>query len=585
MLQCGSKAVKSVTIIYCRHLYKQNVLAYYTAHSTINKNRGKKLKRVLSILLLGSIIVLSGCESVIKNKAGRFDRSVNSANFDSYSIKMQPYSFQLIYISNYTRPLADTEPGWWKDAVVYQVYPRSFYDSDGDGHGDLPGLSSKLDYIKDLGFNAIWTLPVFYALNDGSVGRALGYEAIDYYGINPVYGSMADFDEYLAQAHKRDIKVILDMVMNHTSKTHPWFIASENKDPKYNDWYIWTSKKMEQLQQEGWKMPWGSGHTASVWHHSSIRTNELFYATWGGELNFKNPEVKKEAAKIARFWLDKGVDGYRLDAIRYLIEEGPHPLQADTVSSLNYMKEYHDVVKKANPQAMTVGEIWSGDNDVAKYYLDGRGLDQAFSFDFQGKVANSLKSERSTDLYYYIKNQKYAVGPNFFAPFLDNHDMSRIMGAFKNNFEKAKLGAAILLTFKGTPYVYFGSEVGTLGQYNPMVWDDSSTGGFTTGKPWIPLSPHKDPRNVAAQINDPGSLLNTYKRLIALRKKTPALTRGEIEVVKSANKSILSYMRTGTNGTVLVLVNLSGESQESELDFSKTGMNSSEQYDLLPMKY
>lgn len=534
--------------------------------------------------MTGIFIILSGCNSSLRSTNGRFDPTIRAGFSDQYQVRMEPVSFEILFISNHTVPLLNQAQGWWHDAIVYQVYPRSFQDSDGDGHGDLPGLISRLDYIQKLGFTAIWTLPLFYALNDGSTGRALGYEAIDYYQINPVYGTMQDFDTYLAGAHQRGIRVILDMVVNHTSKTHPWFIASEQKDPKYKDWYVWTRKTMPELESEGWKLPWGSGWTANVWHYSTIR-KEHFYATWGGELNFRNPQVKQAAADIARYWLNKGVDGYRLDAIRYLIEDGPHPLQADSPSSLAYMKEYQALIKQAKPDAMTVGEIWSRDQDVAKYYLEGKGLDQAFTFDFQGKAADALARGKGRDLYYYIRNLKDDTGPNFFSPFLDNHDMKRVMTGFKKDWNKARLGAALLLTFKGTPYVYFGTEVGALGQYNPMAWDSSPQGGFTTNNPWMVLAPHSDPRNVAAQIDDPASLLHTYRRLIALRKQQPALRRGEIIAVRTDNPAILCYLRPGPEGTLVFIANFSDTRQESILDFSRSGLSTNQDYRLYPVRW
>lgn len=535
---------------------------------------------ILAVISIG----LTSCQSGLKSPGGRFDKSIKSGKTDHYTVSLVPAGFEILFISNYTTPLVDEGQGWWHDAVVYQVYPRSFQDSDGDGHGDLKGLTSRLDYIHELGFTAIWTLPLFVALNDGSTGRALGYEAVDYYNINPVYGTMQDFDNYLSQAHSRDIKVILDLVMNHTSKTHPWFIASQKRDTKYKDWYIWTDKSIEQLGQEGWKLPWSGGRVTDVWHYDQIR-KQNFYATWGGELNFKNPEVRKEAANVTRYWLNKGVDGYRLDAIRYLIEDGPDPLQADSPSSLAYMKELQAVVKQTKPEAMTVGEIWSGNNNVAKYYLEGKGLDQAFSFDFEGKASEALSKGKARDLYYYIKNLKDDVGPNFYSPFLDNHDMKRVMTGFKKDFQKARLGAALLLTFKGTPYVYFGTEVGALGQYNPMAWDSSQNGGFSTNRPWMPLAPHSDPRNVAAQLPDKGSLLNTYKRLIALRKALPALRRGEIIPVRTDNPSILCYLRPGPTGTIVFIANFSDQKQEGILDFSKTGLLTNQNYKLTPVRW
>jgi glycosidase len=498
---------------------------------------------------------------------------LSQANFTNYEIGLEPWEFRIIAVSNHTEPLLDNSGDWWKDAVIYQVYVRSFYDSDGNGTGDLRGLTEKLDYITNLGVDGIWTMPIFDSLHDGSIGRALGYEARNYYKIDPDYGDFDDWTNYAANAHSRGIKVIMDMVINHTSKDNPWFIASETNDPVYKDWYVWTNGvTMDELEKGGWKQPWGGGHAWDEWHPDT-KHGGMFYATWGAELNFFNPAVRQEGKRIAGFWLTNGADGFRLDAIRYLLEDGPGALQADSPSTLAYIREYMAGIKSAKTNAFTVGEIWSSDGDVAKYYQDGKGLDCGFSFRYQNEAAEAIASEKATGINNYIHDRSRLtnIPKLFYAPFGDNHDMKRSMTKWRDNWDKAKLSAALLLTQPGTPFIYYGSEIGMLGQQTPMQWDAEKNAGFTTNaKPWTALAPYADKRNVSDQLADPDSLLNLYRKLIAFRKAEPAMRRGDIRYVRSGNRAVFSYLRTGTNVSYLIVGNVSGSEVTADLDFTGT---------------
>lgn len=547
-------------------------------------------KRILiSIAIIASVLIAVSCGP---NKPGDIPTarlsasdlsyveatSINGDNMDDYSVKLDPFEFRIYKIDGLSEPETfNTNPGWWYDAVGYELYVRSFYDSDGDGIGDFQGLTEKLDYLTNLGVDAVWTLPIFNSYHDGTKGRALGYEAKDYYDVDPDYGTFDDFEEYVDEATARDLKLIMDLVINHAATNMPWFQASETNDPYYGDWYIWTNAAMEDLEDAGWGMPWGGGEAEDVWRWNETR-GAYYYATWGGELNFNHPAVQEEFFDVARFWIEQGFDGYRMDAIRYLIEEGPGELQADTKSSLEYLERLQAVVKETDPSAMTVGEVWTGDDEVALYYRDGKGFDQCFTFDFMYDVRTSLKYEKASDLVTYLKYREDSAPDYYFAPFVENHDVSRLYQEVKKDDDKAKLAAGILMTFIGTPYLYFGQEIAMKDQYNPMKWDDTENAGFTTGDPWANVIKYEDPYNAEYQMSDPLSLWNLYKNLITYRKSESALRRGDIKVVENSESTVLSYIRTGTNHSVLFVANFSSEKAEAELDLTELGLDPDSEY-------
>ena len=501
-------------------------------------------------------------------------------NFSNYVIDLEPYEYKIIKVSNYSDPKEyDSLPGWWKDAVCYQLYVRSYFDSDGNGHGDFNGLIERLDYITNLGANVIWTLPVFKSFHDGGIGRALGYEAIDYTAVDPDYGTMDEFKQYIAKAHNLGIKVIMDMVINHNATNSEWFMASEKGDPKYKDWYIWSKK----IPEGKWQLPWGGGNPTDVWHYNKVR-QEYYYATWGGELNFNNPDVRAEFLKIATYWLELGADGYRLDAIRYLIEEGPGALQADTPSTLKYMKEFQANMKKKNPAAMTVGEVWESDKIVSKYYLNGEGFDQCFSFAFMYAMRGALSSGKKFDFINLLKGRPKDIPQYYYANFIENHDVPRLVDAIGKDMGRLKAAAAILMTFQGTPWIYHGTEIALSGQYSPMKWNSGNAGGFTSGKPWNSGSGSIKANNVETLKGDPNSLWHTYQDLIALRKSEPALQRGSLKMITTDENNILAYLRTGADDSIIVVVNLSKAPTSVLLNFKDTGMSPTNTYFLYSLK-
>ena len=448
---------------------------------------------------------------------------------------------------------------WWEDAVFYEVFVRSYYDSDGDGIGDIRGLEMKLDYIKELGANALWLMPIFESPSYH------GYDTVDYYQINKDYGNMEDFCSLLAEAGKRNIRIILDLVINHTSSSHPWFQKSVENAPFYNDWYTWKKA--------------GTGGKAGpaenrFWRYNDKR-NQFYYAHFTErmpDLNLKNHAVRREIKKIAKFWLDKGAAGFRLDAAQHIIEEGPEKMRLNTPSTIQWWVEFNQYVKSINPQAVLIGEVWSEHPSISKYYVDGKGLDLCFDFPFR---SNTLKTVVSGDVESFIDmirtKKQFSAPLSFYVPFLANHDQDRYMTSLKNDFVKARMAAIILLSAPGTPFIYYGEEIGMYHPLDrkshllirtPMQWEDTEvTAGFTRNKtPWHKINDNKAPYNVRYQQQFPDSLLKLYQKLTRLRLECPELRYGDYKF-HSVGENVLAYERVYEKNRVLVLINLSGKEQ------------------------
>ncbi|MGB9621430.1 MAG: alpha-amylase family glycosyl hydrolase, partial [Brevinematia bacterium] len=469
--------------------------------------------------------------------------SISLANKSNYPVSLSPYEIKVIVVSNLGRfDAIDTSSDWYLDAIFYQVFIRSFYDSDGNGIGDLEGFKQKLSYITNVGFNAVWFLPIF------SSPSYHGYDTTDYYSIDSDYGDITKFNNLLSSSHALGIKVVLDMVINHTSTSHYWFSQSANNNITYKDWYVWTN-----TIPSGWQRPWGGGTSSDVWIYSSTRGQYYYAAFWSGmpDLNLLNPSVSNEIMKIGSNWLAKGVDGFRMDAVRYLIETGPYPNQADTLPTKVFLKAYNDYLRSLNPKFYTVGEVWENNGIVSGYYNT---LENCFNFDFAYSVANSLINENPSYLLNMINTKSSSVPWRFFAPFLDNHDDvffngNRISDELGDNWDKQKLAAGLLLTFPGVPFVYYGTEIGMmkgsqggdLGKRTPMHWNNTTKAGFTVGIPWTSLANNSDPYNVAYQLNDANSLLNFYRKLISLRKIYPSLRRGDFRLLITSDSQVISY--------------------------------------------
>jgi len=447
---------------------------------------------------------------------------------------------------------------WWHDAVFYEIFVRSFYDSDGDGIGDLQGLIAKLDDLNDgdpstgddLGITAIWLMPIMQSPSYH------GYDVIDYYTVERDYGTNEDFHALIDAAHARGIRVIIDLVLNHTSSSHPWFInASSGPDAPYRDWYVWSD------ENPGFSGPWGQ----QVWYR---RGNAYYYALFWDQmpdLNYRNPAVTAEMHQVVRFWLEEmDVDGFRLDAVRHLIEDGAQ--QESTPATHAWLDGFHDYYTGIEPEAVTVGEVWADTVTVVPYVARDE-LDLAFEFSLAEAIIESVTVNTNTAFRSRLEQVIAAYDAGDYATFLTNHDQNRVMTAVGGNPDKARLAATILLTLPGTPFIYYGEEIGMTGQKpdelirTPMQWSADANGGFTGGRPWQPLNADYETVNVAVQAADPHSLLNRYRALIHLRNNHPALRTGALIPLESTCRPVYAFLRQHQEENVLVLLNFSAQEQ------------------------
>lgn len=443
---------------------------------------------------------------------------------------------------------------WWNDTVFYEIFVRSFYDSNGNGIGDFNGIIEKLDYLNDgdpktttdLGVTGIWLMPI------NPAASYHGYDTTDYYGVSADYGTMDDFERLMDECHKRGIRVIIDMVYNHTSNKHPWFIeARDQPQSSRHDWYVWSATN------PGYAGPWGE----QVWYPSVAG---YYYAIfWIGQpdLNYTDNAVTDEMYNVARYWLqDVGVDGFRLDAVRYLIEEGTN--QQDTTETHEWWSNFRMFYKEINPQAMTVGELYTT-NYIVDDYLKGNEFDQAFNFDLASQILRNIDGRNAVNLNASIKSSFQLFPKGEYATFLSNHDQERVMSFFEGDLVKAKLAASVLLTIPGTPFVYYGEEIGMTGNKpdelirTPMLWSAEKYAGFSTVFPWESTNSNYAQYNVASETSDPSSLLSIYRNLIQLRNNHAALRVGDFYSVRSDNFSVMPYLRVSKEETLLVLINLS----------------------------
>ncbi|NBD36775.1 MAG: DUF3459 domain-containing protein [Chloroflexi bacterium] len=433
---------------------------------------------------------------------------------------------------------------WWNDVVFYEIFVRSFYDSDGDGVGDLPGLIEKLDYLNDgdptttddLGVTGLWLMPIHQSPSYH------GYDVVDYYQIDDEYGANEDFLRLMEEAHARGIYVIIDLVLNHTSAQHPWFLASQDPDSEKRDWYLWADKP----GRRGW-------HEGESGYYYGIFWDQM------PDLNYENPAVTAEMREIIRFWLDDmGVDGFRLDAIKHLIEEGDQ--LENTPANHAWLESFYEFYKSVRAEAFTVGEVWSGSREVVAYVGDE--VDIAFEFDLADAIASSSLSGRRATVGLAQSAVIDIYPPGQFATFLANHDQARIRSRLLND-EQAKLAATLQLTFPGVPFIYYGEEIGMQGAKpdenirRPLQW--TADGGFTTGAPWRGYYEDVAERNIAAQADDPDALLNHYRALIHLRNTHEALRIGAWSPIEVDHSGVIAALRASDEETLLVIANLKGQ--------------------------
>ena len=436
------------------------------------------------------------------------------------------------------------QPEWLEQAVFYEIFVRSFYDSNGDGIGDFNGITQKLDYLENLGVNALWLMPIHPSPSYH------GYDVINYYNVNPDYGTFTDFQNLITAAHKRNMHVIIDLVLNHTSNRNPWFVNANNSPQSpYRDWYIWSATDPGYL-----------GPLGRAWHPG---LQGYYYGIFNAgmpDLNYTNPAVTNEMEKVVRFWLETvGVDGFRIDAVKYLVEEGQK--QENTQSTHLWLKGFYTSYKADQPEAYTVGEVYSAGAFIAKTYT-GNQMDEIFSFEMAGGFVNSTLGEANTSVNSAIQFSLKDMPEGPYATFLTNHDQNRVMSVLNGNVKKAKVAAALLLTSPGTPFIYYGEEIGMEGEKpdenirTPMQWSSGVNAGFTTGTPWEAISANYLKSNVTDESTNPDSLLSYYRTLIALRNAHPALYGYGIKLISSSISGIYTVLRTSQGEKIMVIVNL-----------------------------
>jgi glycosidase len=427
------------------------------------------------------------------------------------------------------------------------VFVRSFYDSDGDGIGDLNGLIQKLDYITSLGASCIWLMPV------AASPSYHGYDVSDYYRVAPAYGTNDDFKRLVAEAHRRGIRVLVDMVLNHASSAHPSFQAAlrDTMSP-YRAWYRFSPTPLG-------KGPWGE----EVWHRSPVREEYYYGVFWSGmpDLNYETPAVREEAKKVATFWLrEMGVDGFRLDAVPYLVEEGTCLMGCPGTHV--FLHEYAEHIHSVKPDAYTVGEAWGSITTMIPYYPDQ--LTSYFSFELADSLLSVVRTGSAAGLLAGFLRLQDTLPAFRWSPFLSNHDQTRVLTALGGDVARAKIAATLLLTLPGLPFIYYGEEIGMTGDKpdprlrTPMQWSPRPGLGFTTGTPWEAPQPDSLTTNVAVEDADPSSLLNLYRRLIHLRKENEALATGTLVPLSASDAHVAAYLRRSGSHAVLVVANLGG---------------------------
>lgn len=436
-------------------------------------------------------------------------------------------------------PTPETDSAhWWNEAVFYEIFVRSFNDSDGDGIGDFNGITQKLDYLEELGINAIWLMPIHPSPSYH------GYDVLNYYAVNPDYGTMDDFKNLLKEAHQRDIRIIIDLVLNHTSDQHPFFMnANSSPDSQYRDWYIWSETPGDH------------------WHQGN---GGYYYGYfWSGmpDLNYRNAEVTEQMYKMTNYWLqDIGIDGFRIDAAKHLIEEG-NKLE-NTDSTHEWFKDFYTLYKSEFPNAYTIGEVYGAGAFLATKYKEQ--LDHIFNFEIASGIINSVNGESNTSINSAWSFTLKDISDGDYATFLTNHDQNRVMSVLNGNEKKAKLAAVMLLTSPGTPFIYYGEEIGMQGKKPdedirlPMQWSAEANAGFTTGTPWRAPDPRYTEVNVAQESDDPNSLLNLYRTLNQLRRDHSVLRSGDMIVLETGNTGVYAVLRNHDQETILVLINLKG---------------------------
>lgn len=519
------------------------------------------------------------------------------------------------------------EKHWWQKSIVYQIYPRSFNDTNGDGIGDINGVTEKLDYIKELGADVIWLCPIYSSPNDDN-----GYDISDYYNIMPEAGTMADLEGLIKEADKRGIKILMDLVVNHTSDEHYWFVeAKKSKDNPYRDYYIWSDPS----ENGGVPNDLRSTFSGSAWEFDEASQQYYLhlFSKKQPDLNWENEKMRNEIYDMMNFWIDKGIAGFRMDVIELL---GKKPFEGITENG----PKLHDYLQEMNRKTfgkkdlLTVGECWGANPDIAKKYCgnDRNELSMVFQFEHINRRGDKWHpcDVKLTDLKQIFNKWQTAMYNNGWNTlFWNNHDTPRVVSTFGNDSNEyrvlsAKMLAVMMYSLQGTPYIYQGEEIGmtnvrfesiddyrdveSINMYNerfsqgctqeeimksiylsgrdnartPMQWDDSKNAGFSDAKPWIEVNENYTQINVKNSIDDKNSIFNFYKKLIALRKQYDVFPYGTFKLLLPDNEKICAYEREYNGESIKVVCNYSADSVDLNMDTSGTLMLSN--YDSLPLE-
>ena len=503
---------------------------------------------------------------------------------------------------------------WWKKAVIYQIYPKSFQDSNGDGIGDIPGIISRLEYLEKLGIDAIWLSPVYL-----SPGIDNGYDISDYQKIDPQYGTMKDMDNLIKEAKKHHIRIVMDLVVNHTSDQHPWFVeAKKSQDNPYRDFYIWRDP-VDGHEPNDLK----SAFSGSAWKFDE-KTGQYylhFFADQQPDLNWKNPELRNKVYDMMNYWIDKGISGFRMDVIELIGKDPDQKIRENGPMLHPYLKEMNEHTF-ANKDMMTVGETWNATPKIAEEYSDPARHELSMVFQFENQALDQEPGKEKWDVRpldlgelkkVLIKWQtEIDFNHAWNSLFWENHDIPRVISRWGNDQEYrvqcAKMFAIILHLMRGTPYIYNGEEIGmtncpvksidevedieSINMYHerleqgykradlinsinvkgrdnarrPMQWSNEENAGFTSGNLWLKVNPNYQKINVKAALADLDSIFYTYQKLIKLRHETPVVVDGDFELVENTGDSVLAFWRKLGSEKWLIVANLSGDRQRFNLD-------------------
>ena len=495
---------------------------------------------------------------------------------------------------------------WWKDAVVYQIYPKSFQDSDGDGIGDIRGIISRLDYLADLGIDAVWLSPVYCSPQDDN-----GYDISDYQDIDPMFGTLAEMEELIAEAKKRNIRIIMDLVLNHTSDEHRWFLeAKKSRENPYHDYYVWRDGAEGELPND---MKASFGGPAWEWVPELKQYYFHQFSVKQPDLNWENPKVRREIYDMILWWMDKGVGGFRLDVIDQVAKEPDRKITNNGPRLHEFLQEMsRETFQKGD--LITVGEAWGANTENAKLYSSPDGSEFSMVFQFEHMMLDQQPGKEKWDLaplpFVKLKQcmakwQRELYGRGWNSLFMDNHDLPRIVSRWGDDKEyreeSAKMLATVFHGMQGTPYIYQGEELGmtnvkfedithyrdieTLNLYRerlengydpddvmrsvyaksrdnartPMQWSAEKNAGFTDGTPWIEVNPNYTEINADSERRDPDSVFSYYRTLTHLRKEYPVFIDGKFELLMEEDEQIFAYTRTSSEGEMLVCANFSGE--------------------------